>query len=189
MTGETGLFLGLWLRKPLQIAAVCPSGERVATVLAQLADWRRSGFVLELGAGTGSLTAGLLEAGCPPERLIAIEGEPALVQILRQKFWGITAIAGDVVELDQVLLRYAVDRIAVVVSSLPIKWFSVAAQQAVIRPCFERLGPNGRFLQITNAFSSPVAYRRLGLAGCEAARVWPNVPPVQIWSYTAPALH
>jgi phosphatidylethanolamine/phosphatidyl-N-methylethanolamine N-methyltransferase len=70
-----------------------------------------------------------------------------------------------------------------VVSSLPIKWFSLEAQCAVLRPCFARLGPDGHFLQLTNAFSSPLPLDHLGITGREAARVWRNVPPAQIWAY------
>jgi phospholipid N-methyltransferase len=55
---------------------------------------------------------------------------------------------------------------------------------AVVRSCFERLGPDGRLLQITNAFASPLPMDRLGIAGREAARVWANLLPTQIWLYT-----
>jgi thiamine-monophosphate kinase len=74
-------------------------------------------------------------------------------------------------------------RLCAVVSSLPIIWFSVPQQRAVVRPCLDRLGPNGRFLQLTNAFSSPLAMKALGVSGAEVARVWLNLPPAQIWSY------
>jgi phosphatidylethanolamine/phosphatidyl-N-methylethanolamine N-methyltransferase len=73
--------------------------------------------------------------------------------------------------------------LSLVVSSLPLKWFPLAAQRAVVAPCVARLAPGGCILQVTNAFSSPLARRRLGLVGEEAARVWRNLPPAQIWAY------
>lgn len=186
MIGETGLFVGSWLHKPLHIAAVCPSSERLAVAVARLADFTRPGWILELGAGTGGLTRGLLQAGCPIERLVALESEPPLVAVLRRKFRGIETIVGDATALDRHLCERGIDRLAVVVSSLPVKWFPVAAQHAVVAPCLERLGPGGRFLQITNAFASPLAREALGIRGRAAARVWRNVPPAQVWVYTAP---
>ena len=42
--------------------------------------------------------------------------------------------------------------------------------------------PNGCFLQMTNAFSSPVATRPLGIAGRRVAHVRRNLPPSQIWA-------
>jgi phospholipid N-methyltransferase len=77
-----------------------------------------------------------------------------------------------------------VERLASVVSSLPIKWFSVEAQHAVVRSCLDLLGLGGRFLQLTNAFTSPVAVERLGIAGREVGRVWLNLLPAQIWAYS-----
>jgi phosphatidylethanolamine/phosphatidyl-N-methylethanolamine N-methyltransferase len=70
-----------------------------------------------------------------------------------------------------------------VVSSLPIKWFPLAAQRAVLDACFARLGPGGAFVQLTNALASPVAAAELGLAGEEVTRIWAHFLPVQIWRY------
>jgi phosphatidylethanolamine/phosphatidyl-N-methylethanolamine N-methyltransferase len=184
MRGDYALFFGLWLQKPLQIAAVTPSSQRFACVMADLVDLRRPGPVLELGAGTGSLTHGLLRAGCPAERLIAMEREPRLAAALRRRFPGIRTIVGDATALPVHLERLGIDRLCAVVSSLPIKWFSLAAQRQVVEPCLARLGPDGRFLQMTNAFSSPIAKRPLGIAGRPVARVWRNLPPSQIWAYS-----
>lgn len=155
--------------------------------MARLVDLSRPGPVLELGAGTGSLTRGLLRAGCPPERLIVFEREERLLAILQREFRGVTAIGGDAVELDRHLGELGVAQLSTVVSSLPIKWFPLELQRAVVRPCLTRLGKGGRFLQLTNAFASPLQVAQLGIKGRQVARVWPNLPPAQIWSYTGPA--
>jgi 16S rRNA (adenine1518-N6/adenine1519-N6)-dimethyltransferase len=53
--------------------------------------------VLEIGPGRGGLTAALQQrAG----RVIAIEKDPELVTLLRQRFPGVTVIDGDALELD-----------------------------------------------------------------------------------------
>jgi phosphatidylethanolamine/phosphatidyl-N-methylethanolamine N-methyltransferase len=184
MRGDYALFFGLWLQKPLQIAAVTPSSRRFACVMADLVDLHRPGPVLELGAGTGSLTAGLLRAGCPADRLIAMEREPRLAAALRRSFPGIRTIVGDATGLAEHLTRLGIHQLCAVVSSLPIKWFSVADQRQVVEPCLARLGADGVFLQMTNAFTSPIAMRRLGIAGNRVARVWRNLPPSQIWAYS-----
>ena len=183
MTADASVFFALWLQKPLRIAAANPSGTRLADAVARCIDLTRPGPVLELGAGTGSLTQGLVRAGCSPERIIALEREPALVAVLRRQFPAITVIAGDATRVGEYLAR-TVERLAGVVSSLPIKWFPAATQHAIVRPCLDMLGPNGRFVQLTNAFSSPLPVDRLGIAGHEVARVWRNLLPTQIWVYS-----
>jgi phosphatidylethanolamine/phosphatidyl-N-methylethanolamine N-methyltransferase len=185
MRGDYVLFFGLWLQKPLQIAAVTPSSKRLAFVMAELVDFSRPGPVLELGAGTGSLTRGLLRAGCPSERLIALEREPRLAERLRVGFPGISTIVGDATALAEYFDEHGIEQLCAVVSSLPIKWFSVDEQRDVVAPCLDRLGPGGRFLQMTNAFSSPIAIGPLGIAGARVAHVWRNLPPAQVWAYSA----
>ena len=185
MNADASVFFALWLQKPLRIAAANPSGARLADAVARCIDLKRPGPVLELGAGTGSLTQGLVRAGCPPERIIALESEPALVAVLRRQFPAIRVIEGDATRIGDYLAGN-VEWLASVVSGLPIKWFPVEAQYAVVRPCLDLLGPGGRFLQLTNAFTSPVAVERLGIAGREVGRVWLNLLPAQIWAYSKP---
>jgi phosphatidylethanolamine/phosphatidyl-N-methylethanolamine N-methyltransferase len=187
MAAEAGLFLGLWFRNPLAIGAICPSSEHVGNALGRMLDLHRPGAVLELGAGTGSLTRGLLRAGCPAERLIVLEREPPLAALLRRDFPDVAAvIEGEAAQIGRYLDERNIGELASVVSSLPIKWFAEADQRAIVLGCLNRLGPGGRFLQMTNAFTSPVAIEPLGIEGRQACRVWRNVPPAQIWAYALP---
>ena len=120
---------------------------------------------------------------------MVFEREARLVGVLRREFYGVTAITGDALDLEEHLSGAGIEQLSTVVSSLPIKWFSPAAQRAVLQPCFGRLGAGGRFLQLTNAFTSPVDdIGGLGISGREAARVWWNLPPAQIWSYAPCAI-
>ncbi len=183
MAADATVFFGLWLQKPLHIAAANPSGARLADRFARYVELGRPGPVLELGAGTGSLTRGLVRAGCPPERILALECEPRLVAVLRREFPGLTVIEEDATRIGQYLAG-RVERLAAVISSLPIKWFPLEAQRAIVKPCLDLLGPGGRFLQLTNAFSSPLPIDRLEIAGREIDRVWLNLLPAQIWSYS-----
>jgi phosphatidylethanolamine/phosphatidyl-N-methylethanolamine N-methyltransferase len=183
MAADATMFFALWLQKPLHIAAANPSGPRLADTLARFVNLERPGPILELGAGTGSLTRGLIRAGCAPDRIIALEREPRLVAVLRRDFPGMWVIQGDATRVGGYLAG-RVERLSAVISSLPIKWFPLAAQQAIVKPCLDLLGSGGRFLQVTNAFSSPLPIDRLGIAGQEISRVWLNLLPAQIWSYS-----
>ena len=183
MAADGTIFFALWLQKPLRIAAANPSGPHLADALASFVDLRRPGPVLELGAGTGSLTRGLLRAGCPLDRVIALEREPLLAAVLRRKFPGTTVIEGDATQIGKYLQGRA-ERLCAVISSLPVKWFPLEAQAAIVGPCLNLLGRGGRFLQMTNAFASPLPVDALGIAAEEVCRVWRNLLPAQIWSYS-----
>jgi len=123
MAADAAVFFGLWLQKPLRIAAANPSGPHLADALARFVELEKPGPVLELGAGTGSLTRGLVRAGCPRERIIAIEQEPSFAAVLRRDFPGTTVIEGNAARIGQYLAGH-VERLSTVVSSLPIKWLA-----------------------------------------------------------------
>jgi phosphatidylethanolamine/phosphatidyl-N-methylethanolamine N-methyltransferase len=170
------------LRDPLGIGAALPSGDRVARAMACEVALDRPGAVLELGSGTGAVTRALLAAGCPVERLVAIEREPEFASYLARRFPGIRVVAGDACDAEALLQHAGVDRLATVVSSLPVKWFPRPAQRALVDACFRRLG-SGVFVQLTNALASPLPVRELGLHGEEVARIWAHFLPTQVWRY------
>ena len=180
---EGALFFRHWLRHPLGIGAMLPSSLAVARAMACDLPLDRPGAVLELGGGTGVVTLGLLEAGCPPERLIVLERETALAAVLRRRFARVHTIEGDARDIETILEQRNVTRLAAVVSSLPIKWFPIADQRAVVAPCFALLGEGGALLQLTNALVSPLDRDALDLEGAETARIWTQFPPVQLWRY------
>src|SRR5215472_6640443 len=103
VTTDATVFFALWLQRPLRIAAANPSGVHLADAVARCIDLARPGPVLELGAGTGSLTRGLVRAGCSPERIIALEREPALVAVLQREFPAVAVIAGDATRIREQL--------------------------------------------------------------------------------------
>jgi len=184
--GDRQIFFRHWLKNPLGIGAALPSGAKVARAMARELSLSRQGAVLELGGGTGGVTRGLLAAGCPVERLAVIEREPDLARHLGRRFAGVRVICGDACDAEALLAAAGIERLATVVSSLPIKWFPRAAQRAVLDACFKRLGPEGAFVQLTNALASPIPAAELGLSGEEVLRIWAHFLPVQIWRYRRP---
>ncbi len=180
------LFLRAWFRAPLRIAALTPSSATTGATMARLIDRDRSGPVLDLGAGTGAIGQALLESGLPPGRLIMVEREKALADHLRKKFPAIRVVECDATGLGSALAARGVRRVAAIASTLPIVWFSAAAQMAIVDQCFALLGEGGSLLQLTNQPASPLPMRKLNLVGERAAHVWRNLPPSSVWRYRRP---
>lgn len=183
MLPDWGLFFLTWLHKPLDVASLVPSSPWVAAEVARQMQLDREGRILELGAGTGSVTGGLLKGGCPPERLVLIEREPIFADVLRCRFGNLTVIEGDAVELGELLAARSIGRLASVISALPIKWFPEEAQRRIIDQSFDLMGPGGHFVQITNRRTSPLPADRFGLAAEKVAFVWRNLLPMYLWIY------
>src|SRR5215831_13632074 len=113
MAADAAVFFGLWVQKPLRIAAANLAGPHLADALARFVELERPGPVLELGAGTGSLTRGLVRAGCPLERIIAVEQEPRFAAVLRRDFPGATVIEGNAARIGQYLAGH-VERLSTI---------------------------------------------------------------------------
>lgn len=177
------MFLRAWLRAPLSVASILPSSVAMGRAFAAVIDAKRPGDILELGSGTGAITQGLLAGGIDGERLILVERDDALADYLAASFADLRLLRGDAVEVGAMLDAAGVRCLAAVVSTLPIVWFPVAVQAAILAACFDRLGAGGAFLQMTNQPASPLPMRKLGLNGERAATIWRNFPPSFIWRY------
>jgi phosphatidylethanolamine/phosphatidyl-N-methylethanolamine N-methyltransferase len=180
--GDRLLFLKLWWRAPLKIAAWSPSSDTLGRAIARHVDPRSPLPVLELGGGTGTVTRALIDLGVRPELLYVVEREPELCALLRQRFPGVTILEGDAAKLGEMLQACGVTRLSAVVSTLPIIWFPPELQQSIADQAFALLG-RGQFLQMTNQPRSPIAHRELGLRGRIVNFVWRNLPPSFVWRY------
>ena len=63
---DAARFLRSWAERPLQIGAVQPSGRALARTMASYVDPALSGPVIEIGPGTGPVTAALFGAASRP---------------------------------------------------------------------------------------------------------------------------
>ena len=63
-------FLRSWIEKPLRTGAVIPSSKALARTMARHVDRTSEGPIIELGPGTGPVTAALVEHGIDPSRLV-----------------------------------------------------------------------------------------------------------------------
>jgi phosphatidylethanolamine/phosphatidyl-N-methylethanolamine N-methyltransferase len=188
----TALFLKRWLRRPLSMGAVVPSGRLLAQAMARtaLAEMKgRDGHVIELGAGTGEVTKALLAAGIPAERLALIERDPELAVFLRRHFQGPRIIEGDAARLSRLLQAHDVQRVAAVVSGLPLLSLPAEVVNGIVHGVFEALPRGAALVQFTYGPAPPVPKslrENLSLVGTRGRRIWRNVPPAVVWTFRRP---
>jgi phosphatidylethanolamine/phosphatidyl-N-methylethanolamine N-methyltransferase len=188
----TALFLKRWLRRPFSVGAVVPSGPLLAkamaeTTLACLGG--RMGHVIELGAGTGEVTKALLAAGIEPHRLALIERDPVLAGFLRQNFPGPQIVEGDAAHLPGLLVANGIEKVAAVVSSLPLLSLPGEVVNEIVQGVFEALPAGAALVQFTYGPKPPVRQvlrDKLGLQSARGPRIWRNVPPAVVWTFRKP---
>ena len=185
----TALFLKRWLRRPLAMGAVVPSGRLLAEAMAgaTVANLvRGDGHVVELGAGTGEVTRALLTKGIATDRLAVVERDPELAHFLRRHFAGPCVIEGDASRLPRLLAEHGVGTVAAVVSSLPLLSLPAAVVKDIVTGVFDVLPKDGVLVQFTYGPKPPIPAdlrQRLRLDGFHGPRIWRNVPPAMVWTF------
>jgi phospholipid N-methyltransferase len=79
-------FLQAFAANPRQVGAVLPTSRRAVRDMLDLADVPSADLVVELGAGTGVQTGEILARLKPGARLIALEIDPKLVELLAARY-------------------------------------------------------------------------------------------------------
>lgn len=183
-------FLRRWLRNPKAVGAVVPSGRSLASAMAAEIDLQAPGTVVELGGGTGNITAALLKAGVAAGDLTVVERDPALAGVLAARFPEVRVLQGDAAELRRLLRRAGIGPVKAVVSGLPLLAMPDRVCLRIIAEAMESLTDGGVLVQFTYGLASPVSRRilaRLGLVAQRAAWVVDNLPPASVWRYRADA--
>lgn len=182
-------FLGRWLRNPKAVGAVIPSGKSLATAMVAEIDMKAPGTVIELGGGTGNITAALLEAGCSAQDIIVIERDAAFHKLIARRFPQVRVLHGDAAHLRRLLATAGVGQVKAIVSSLPLLSIPERVCHQIISEAMAVLGEDGTLVQFTYGPASPVSRRiaeRLQLQGKRASWVMDNIPPASVWRYQRP---
>lgn len=176
------LFTREILQNPRAMGAACPSSRKLSQALASFVPLERPGFVVELGAGTGSITAALLAHGVAPERLILVERSPKLVEYLRKQFPQASVVEGDASHLKE-LLGDKAQHVSVVVSGLPLRAFPVTLVQSILKQIDLLLPKDGLFIQFTYDLRGKMPHLPQHFRTVTHKFVWSNLPPARVDVY------
>jgi phospholipid N-methyltransferase len=155
------LMMKAFFRQGKRIASFAPSSKSMARKIAHGIDWNRARCVVELGAGTGPITAELVRRASPHTRLIVIELDPTLCGRLRARFQdtpNVDVVLGDATKFGDLLLDRGIPQVDHVLSGLPLPSFPAAARDAVLDVASKTLAPGGTFRQLT---VMPLVYYKL----------------------------
>lgn len=175
------LFARELLANPRAMGAACPSMPALAGCMASRVPLHQEGLIVELGGGTGAVTAALLRHGIPPWKLVVVERSPTLAGHLHQRFPHVRIVQGDAAHLAQLLDHdHRARGIGSIVSSLPLRSLQPAVTRAISHQFEILLEPGGLLVQFTYDLRGArhrllPRFRRLS-----SKIVWRNLPPARV---------
>ncbi|MGG6897587.1 MULTISPECIES: class I SAM-dependent methyltransferase [Rhizobium] len=175
-------FFRSWVSDPMRVAAVAPSGERLARLMTQEID-PLDGPILELGPGTGVFTRALLARGIPESALTLVEfGEEFAVR-LRDRFPEARVVRMDAAQLGGCGL-FDDAPFGAVVSGLPLLSMPPSKVAAIVGGAFAVMKPGSAFYQFTYGPRCPIQrpiLESLGLKGTRIGGTVRNIPPAGVY--------
>jgi phosphatidylethanolamine/phosphatidyl-N-methylethanolamine N-methyltransferase len=176
-------FIRSWIEKPLRTGAVMPSSKALARTMARYVDPNTDGPVIELGPGTGPVTAALVEQGVDPSRLVLVEFNPDFCRLLRKRYPEATIVQGDAYRLRRLIANVLGGPAAAIVSSLPLLTKPPRTRLRLMSDVVGLLRPGGPFVQFTYGLVPPIPKTLAGLRAEASNLIWLNLPPARVWVY------
>jgi phospholipid N-methyltransferase len=186
---QAWLFFRQWLKNPLGVASLAPSGAQLTGLMvAELP--AAAGHVIELGAGTGVFTRAMLGSGVAPDRLLVVELNEELHAHLQAQFPGVHVVCGNACDLPKIVAEkdFAhTGQVDAIISGLGLLSMSRGLQRSIMRSAFEVLGPGGSFIQFTYSPKPPLPRElceELGLSVRRGGFAWRNIPPATVFVFS-----
>lgn len=182
------LFFGKFLRHGRAIASFVPSSVYLSRAILKSIDFARARVVVELGAGTGPITAELLRAAPGTCRCVIVERDPDFCARLRERFPQAEVVQGDACDIEQILAGRGITGVDHYLCGLPLPSFPADSRDKVLGAVKKTMTPDGTFRQLTHM---PWVYQRLYkkfFAAVKFHLVFRNLPPAGFYVCQADAV-
>jgi len=179
---STWTFMKRFARSPLAIGSIVPSSRFLVARMLESVDWHQANSIIELGAGTGVITAAIDNQRRPGSTFISFERDDDMRRELNARFPDVHT-HHDAFMLREVLAKQTLDSVDCVISGLPFANFDDAQRTALFSDIHAALRPGGVFIafQYTRLLQ-PYFLSVYGRYECK--RVLINVPPALVYFCT-----
>lgn len=138
-------FFQAFLRSSSHVGAIAPSSRKLADKMLDWLEWEGMQAILEYGPGTGVVTEAIGERLRPGMQFFAVERDPRLAKMARQRCPGLTIHESCVTNVPELCRDSGIGQVDAIVSGLPWASFPPALQDRVLEAMFEVLPPGGKF--------------------------------------------
>lgn len=179
-------FLSGFIANPREVGSLVPSSKFLGRGMAAFIEDKSNCHVIELGAGTGTITNELLHAGIQVKDLTIIECSSKLIGHLHKKFPGARIIHGNAINLRNIISEHLpkLRKPLYIISSLPFKSIPEDISLKIVNELHALLSGGGVMIQYTYDLTSKkktLLDERLNRT--DSKIVWRNFPPARINVY------
>lgn len=179
---STWTFMKRFARSPAAIGSIVPSSRFLVTKMLECVDWQTTDHIVELGAGTGVITAAIDAQRKPGSTFISFERDDDMRHELNARFPDVHT-HHDAFLLPDVLANHDLNSVDCVISGLPFANFDNQQRHALFSDIHAALRPGGVFIafQYTRLLQ-PYFLSVYGRYECK--RVLINIPPALVYFCT-----
>lgn len=175
-------FIKGWIKEPKTVGSIKPTGRAAAKLMVQQIP-SSDLPILELGPGTGVITAMMLEMGIDPKRITSVEYDPEFCAHLREEYPGVNFIEGDAFNLNKTLKEMEGEKFCAILSGIPLLNFDKDERQKLVSGALEWVVEDGPFVQLCYGPKAPVPAKENVFTARPTKWVLANIPPARYWIY------
>lgn len=169
-------FLFRFLRHPIRMGAPLPCNRQIADTIRDELRAVNAQHVVELGAGLGSLTRGILDALPEDIELLCIERDETFCKKVEKRFGDrVRVVRGNALNLGDIIKDTPWETPDAIVCSVPL---IIEESDDLVQTVYEYLPPDGLYLQVAN-FRKPIE----AMFDVQKSYFFPtNIPPERLHS-------
>lgn len=152
-----------FFKNPKQIGAIAPSSKFLAEKLVKAVDLKSAKIIVELGAGTGTITKKILEIMPENAVLFSFEINCALSRHIEEniKDRRLKVINDDARRIANHLLQFGFRSADCIISCLPLAAFSKEERDGILEVISDCLVDDGKFAQFQYSINDIFALRKI----------------------------
>ncbi|QEK39062.1 class I SAM-dependent methyltransferase [Candidatus Nesciobacter abundans] len=177
------VFFKQYIKNPKLTGSVIPSSSHLSKAFIKNMDLN-SGTILEVGAGTGTITEHVYNKMENKSKLISFEIQEEFCNDLRKRFPESTFINKDICDIYDILDLKTIKDIKYILSTVPLLSLGKKKSLEIIETYKKIMLQTGAtYLQLTYTPFSPFKYKNFDMTCKRIETVWRNFPPGNILKY------
>lgn len=177
------LLVRAWIKQPRVVSAITPSSPAVVAAVIQQAPLDQAQRIVDLGAGTGEITTGLLAAMSDTAQLLAVEKSEHLLDTLqRLDDRRLNIVHGDAADLVRLLDDSGMRSADLIVSGIPFSVIPPDVCRQILQQIDQALEPGGCFIAYQLS-RKVVQYTVPHFGQYTQQLVWGNLPPLTVYRW------